>query len=406
MSAKFPTSSKEWANYISTLSGEQLRSKAIAANSIRFVQELQADRLDPDSINHVFRLLARQFVATGQEPPSDGYVDLKQIAETDPEIQLQYQTFVAEDDMANRQRLTNTLNSKWGATLKVASNKEAKYSDSYQKHFDAMKAHAPKVEKHGDYWSVSVWSVSIDKYMGVAEWKDKKLAEADLTEWKKAHLDTLRRLEKAMKEKGADASPDKSAAEVVEGDIDSTPKRVPGGLYEYPKSIQAAVESSNRKLKRAAMKAVRNAYEKDRRVVGFLNTHVKRAKSAPARALLAAMAEAYPVLASLGAEGGHTVEAGKKRYGLYGYPAKVASLGLQACSQVREQAGHIASDLHRRKASQAERIIGFLSTHGKKARCQYSRMLRMAYPDPQMKLAAAAKEATPGSVSDWLDWEG
>jgi hypothetical protein len=243
--------------------------------------------------------------------------------------------------MANRQRLTNTFEAKWGATLgsvKTAGRKKKKAEPEPE----------PETEK-------------------VAE----VAKEAEVEK---------------------------------EADIIMPPKkRVPGGLYEYPKAIQAAVESTNRKLKKAAMKAIRRAYEKDRRVVGFLNTHVKRAKSTPARVLLAAMKEAYPVLASMGVKGGKPVEAGKQRYGLYGYPSKVASLGLQACAEIREQAGYIASDLHRRKAAEAERILGFLDKHSKKARCQYSRMLRMAYPDPQMKLASAKKP--PNSVSEWLEWE-
>lgn len=75
-----PTTLPEWKKYISSLRGEALRSKAIAANSLRFVQTLQGEGYSPDDIYAIHVLFAKQFLRTGQEPPSNGYVNYQKLA--------------------------------------------------------------------------------------------------------------------------------------------------------------------------------------------------------------------------------------------------------------------------------------------------------------------------------------
>jgi len=302
MSIEHPDNLAEWQDHIAGLEGETLRNKAIAANSYRFVQILQEDGFSSQDIGEVLRMIARQFVVTGQEPVQDGYVDYKALIAEDPELNTLYETLDDEDPMANRQRLTQTLPHRWGGTM-----------------------------------------------------------------------------------------------------VDKTAARAPGGLYGYPKAVQAACESAGRKLKRAAITIAKNAYQKDAAVIEFLSAHNKRAKSTPARVLLAALKESAPVLASMGVKGGSPEKtAGRARYGLYGFKARTAALGLGACSQLRSHAGMIASDLHMRKAAMHERLTGFFDTHAKKAKCGYSRMLHLAYPEAGMKLASASD---PQNVDDWLTWE-
>jgi len=337
MSVEYPETVDEWREHIAGLRGETLRSKAIAANSYRFVQTLQSEGFGPVQIHEVFKAIARQFVATGQEPTSMGYVDYRKIAESDPELNALYQTLDDGDDMA-RQRLTSTLAHKWGATMTDATQ---------------------------------VAGITLSKTAS---------AEA---------VDVM----------------EKEAA------------RAPSGLYGYPKQIEATCTSAQRKMKRAAISIIKNAYQKDAKVIEFLVAHQNRAKSTPARVLLAAMKEAHTVFASMGVTGGKIEkEAGRPRYGLYGHRARTAALGLTACQQMREQAGIIASDLHMRKAALYERITGFFDAHSKKAKCGYSRMLRMAYPDQSMRLAAPQEpdgtpvvhigsDGTPESVEGWLTWD-
>ena len=74
-----PTTLVEWKQYISTLSGEALRSKAVAANSYRFVQTLQGEGYSASEINGIFKMLASQFVRTGQMPPTGGYLDFQEL---------------------------------------------------------------------------------------------------------------------------------------------------------------------------------------------------------------------------------------------------------------------------------------------------------------------------------------
>ena len=99
---------------------------------------------------------------------------------------------------------------------------------------------------------------------------------------------------------------------------------------------------------------------------------------------------------------GASKEAAARKYGLYGYPAKVASLGLTSCTALREEVGRIAVNLHRRRAAQHAHITGFLKNHGKEAKCLHSRMLLSCYPSEDVKLASLP---TPHGVEAWLSWE-
>lgn len=94
-------------------------------------------------------------------------------------------------------------------------------------------------------------------------------------------------------------------------------------------------------------------------------------------------------------------------FGLYGYRAKTAQLGLNACTEVRAYAGQVAYDLHSRRATRHEIITGFLKEHSKRAQCGYSRLLLSSYPDPTTRVASQPEACeTPVSVAGWLSWEG
>lgn len=188
-----------------------------------------------------------------------------------------------------------------------------------------------------------------------------------------------------------------------------TAAKTPGGLYGFKKSVQADCESAIRKMSRKADQLARQAYAKDENVAPFLATHAKEAKSLPAKILVAAMKSMGPKIASgnsdrlaeLRALRASDKTAGKRQYGLYGFLAKTASLGLGACTQLRESAGHVASDLHGRRAAIHPDITGFLDSHSKEARCMYSKLLRASYPSADRKTASV-----PQSTEDWLTWEG
>ena len=95
------------------------------------------------------------------------------------------------------------------------------------------------------------------------------------------------------------------------------------------------------------------------------------------------------------------MKAAKRTYGLYGHLEKTASLGLVSCQGLREAAGRIACDLHRRRGERHAHIVGFLKAHQKEAKCSYARLLHASYPDESLRLA----HETPTSVNDWLTWE-
>lgn len=64
-----PQTVLEWDGYIKTLSGPDLRSKAMAANSLAFVQILQEEGMSPSEITEVLLGWARRVEADGQVQP-------------------------------------------------------------------------------------------------------------------------------------------------------------------------------------------------------------------------------------------------------------------------------------------------------------------------------------------------
>ncbi len=184
-----------------------------------------------------------------------------------------------------------------------------------------------------------------------------------------------------------------------------TATRIPSGLYGYTKSVQATCETSIRKLHKASLRIATEAYRKDAKIAAFLEVHARRSKSGPAKVLLAALKDARPFYAKHNIAGGKTAAGG--RYGLYGFRSKTATLGLNACMRLRDEAGMVSSDLHARQASLHERITGFFSSHAKAARCGFARLLSASYPDASMRLASEPKTASeiPNTVEGWLAWE-
>lgn len=180
-----------------------------------------------------------------------------------------------------------------------------------------------------------------------------------------------------------------------------------GGLYGYPKPIVSSCESAMKRLNKRANALIHNAIKKDKNVVAFLETHAGRGRSTAARVLLGAYKDSLPqtewddedvefmMMAS-------SKDAGR-RFGMYGYPVKTANLGLNACTNVRETAGILAAELHRRKASYYERITGFLGEHGKTAKSGAASLILSCYPAADFKFRFAAGDE-PKSVDEWLSW--
>ena len=83
MSLEVPETLEEWTTYISSLHGDILWSKGIAANTLEFVVELQKI-LGPEEISQVLLSFARQFDLDDQAMPGNmpgqylSYIDLIQ----------------------------------------------------------------------------------------------------------------------------------------------------------------------------------------------------------------------------------------------------------------------------------------------------------------------------------------
>ena len=207
--------------------------------------------------------------------------------------------------------------------------------------------------------------------------------------------------------------------ETLDGKIDRVAAereaRRGGGLYGYPKAIQSSCEGATRRLVRKAATVVIKAAKRDRHVLAFLETHAGRGGSMTARMLLAAYRDSMPRLPAMpqlptsryGSEIDLVKEAGRARLGLYGYPAKTAKLGLTSCTLVREAAGVIAAEMHRRRADMYVKITGFLGEHGKTGGDVASDLILRSYPERGFKFRRrrAAVEGTPTTVDEWLIWD-
>ena len=78
-----PKTFTEWRAYIMGLAGADLRSKAIAANSVPFVRALEEDGLTAPEILNMFRTFADRLIEDGQVLPSrttGDYLDYGAIA--------------------------------------------------------------------------------------------------------------------------------------------------------------------------------------------------------------------------------------------------------------------------------------------------------------------------------------
>lgn len=181
-----------------------------------------------------------------------------------------------------------------------------------------------------------------------------------------------------------------------------TAARASSGLYGYPKKITADCEVSIRRLQKVANKIAARVLQQDARVPMFLRVHAKRAGSRPARILVAAMEAMEAAQApETTVEVETPKEAGKARYGLYGFRSKTSERGMRACMELRVAAGMIAGELHSRRQAEHDRITGWYAAHNKRKRCNFARVLLHAYPDENMRCASEA----PTTVAGWLSWE-
>jgi hypothetical protein len=160
------------------------------------------------------------------------------------------------------------------------------------------------------------------------------------------------------------------------------------GLYGYNKATQKDCEAAMRKIQRHAAKVARAIYSKDEGVASFLALHSKRGSSVPARLLISEMKSFGPKFAASRAVSPRS---------LYGFSQKTATLGLNACAEIRAYVGSVVEDLHERRADQHEHITGFFKNHAKQARSDCARLVMSCYPD-RMKQANV-----PSTVAGWLD---
>lgn len=75
----------EWTAYVKSLAGMNLRSKAIAINTQKFMDLMKSkEDFTTNQVKQIILLFVRQLVATGQKIPEGGAYDLVELARLDP----------------------------------------------------------------------------------------------------------------------------------------------------------------------------------------------------------------------------------------------------------------------------------------------------------------------------------
>ena len=157
-------------------------------------------------------------------------------------------------------------------------------------------------------------------------------------------------------------------------------KEAASGMYGYTKATERDVLSAINRLTKAATSIVTTAYGKDNAVVEFLQAHANKGESKSARLLLHALKGTFPTITEPDNIPAMLLKSATKK-GLYGFNAKTAELGINACSQLRLTAGEIATDLHLRKKEQHDLLTEFMKKHADTIGCDFARMLLTCYPD-------------------------
>lgn len=100
-----PRSLLEWTQYVSTLAGPSLRSKAIAVNTQKFMDLMRAQEgLTTGQVRQIILLFVRQLVATGQKLSEGGAYDMTQMARLDEMTQsIRVMSEVEVQELASRQ---------------------------------------------------------------------------------------------------------------------------------------------------------------------------------------------------------------------------------------------------------------------------------------------------------------
>lgn len=82
--ASHPRTLEDWDIYIKTLSGEDLFSKTLAANTQTFADMLREEGLTMADFQKIVLMFVRQSVAFDVRLPLGGALNLKAMAQTDP----------------------------------------------------------------------------------------------------------------------------------------------------------------------------------------------------------------------------------------------------------------------------------------------------------------------------------
>lgn len=162
------------------------------------------------------------------------------------------------------------------------------------------------------------------------------------------------------------------------------------GLYGSTKALDNSVQASIRKIQRKASKVARSLYAKDPKSSEFLAMHAKRSKSASAEILVNAIKELAPKFAS---------DMDKQAsWGMYGFPKKTVTRSLGACAEMKDFAGSVASDLHRRKPSKYDALLSYLKAHKKETKCPCTRAILQYYPSREMRFASEQEQSLRDSL--------
>lgn len=84
MSVARPENLKEWREYISTLSRDEITSKCIACNTMRFVRLMTSEEegMSMEDVEGIFLAFAKRFDDVALRPPGKGVFDIAELMDS------------------------------------------------------------------------------------------------------------------------------------------------------------------------------------------------------------------------------------------------------------------------------------------------------------------------------------
>ena len=307
----------------------------------------------------------------------------------------------ARKALGNAHKYLARLDLQFSGSSRLGSDRTAAAWSPPKLDSSLAKAVAKSVDKH---WAVQVSSLNDIRaalgkgVMSAMPMRDAVESQAAVKSWmaslqKPELIDFFRKVEKLKNGNAATqyTTTEDAAQALRSATVEA--RTAASGLYGFTKAAEKSCTGASSKLAKFATKLATDIYTKDADTAAFMAEHTARTGSKLARMLRSEMAKVGP--------GAPVKTAGRTGNGLYGFKDKTAKLSMEACSELHQEAGRLASDLAGRFGDNQEVGEGFLKKHAKAAKCAFSDLILESYPSSVKLAKAASSDPTVAQILAW-----